>query len=291
MQSPKPEEPSTKSKAQRPKPEALAAKRIAHLSDVHFGKLSHPGIVKALVEEVNAAGMDLVVVSGDLTQRAKDDQYRDAKAMLDAFEAPVLVVPGNHDVRQFWHNPIERVITPTIRFERCITDDLMPTFSMDGLSVFGMNTAYGLTVKGGLVRQEALDAMQSYFDVRPEGDLRILVAHHHFFKNPALGRTDVALGAAKTIKVAIALGVDLLLCGHYHISNVTAHDVGNGRKIVVASAGTATSSRGRGEHKAINMYNWITGATESFAVEERRFHVGEVLFASVRTSEFVRTGE
>ena len=90
--------------------------RLANLSDVHFGKISHPGIVEALVEEVNAARMDLVVVSGDLTQRATDDQYRDAEAMLDAFQAPVLVVPGNHDVRQFWHNPIERVITPTVRF-------------------------------------------------------------------------------------------------------------------------------------------------------------------------------
>jgi len=201
---------------------------------------------------------------------------------------PVYCVPGNHDVRQFWHNPIERAITPTIRFEKCITDNLTPTFSMSGLSVFGMNTAHGLTVKGGLVRTSSLEAMQTYFDAQPEGDLRILVAHHHFIKNSALGRTDVALGAAKTIEVAMASGVDLLLCGHYHISNATAHDVGDGRKMVVASAGTATSSRGRGEHKAINMYNWITVEPDRFAVAERRFDVNDVQFAPVRTSEFER---
>ena len=291
MQRPKDEEPSAKSKAQSPKPEALTAKRFTHLSDVHFGKIRHPGIVEALVEEVNAAEMDLVVVSGDLTQRATDEQYRAAKAMLDAFQAPVLVVPGNHDVRQFWHNPIERVITPTVRFERTITDNLTPTFSMDGLSVFGMNTTHGLTVKGGLVRKSSLDAMQSYFGARPEGDLRVLVVHHHLIKNPTLGRTDIAFGAAKTIRAAMASGVDLLLCGHYHISNVTAHDVGDGHQIVVASAGTATSSRGRGEHKAINMYNRVTVETDRFAVEERRFDVKEGHFASVRTSEFERTGE
>ena len=264
--------------------------RIAHLSDVHFGKISHPGIVEALVEEVNAAEMDLVVVSGDLTQRAPDDQYRNAKTLLDAFQAPVLVVPGNHDVRQFWHNPIERVITPTVRFERTITENLTPTYSMSGLSVFGMNTAHGLTVKGGLVRTGSLDAMQVYFGSRPKDDFRILVVHHHLIKNRMLGRTDISIGAAKAVNLAAASGVDLLLCGHYHISNVTAHNVGGAHKIVVASAGTATSSRGRGEHKAINMYNWIAIEADRFEVEERRFGGDIVRFLSKRATSFERSG-
>lgn len=273
---------------QRTKHEGQSAIQIAHLSDVHFGKISHPGIVEALIEEVNASRMDLVVVSGDLTQRATDDQYRDAKAMLDAFQAPVLVVPGNHDVRQFWHNPIERVITPTVRFERCITDDLTPTFPMDGLSVFGMNTAHGLTVKGGLVRKSSLDAMQKYFSTQPDGDLRVVVVHHHLIKNHALGRTDIAIGASKTIGAAVASGIDLILCGHYHISNATAHTLGNGHKIIVASAGTATSSRGRGEHKAVNMYNWLAVTPSSFSVEERKFDSDAAQFFSERTTTFDR---
>ena len=278
-----------KSEARSTKHEEQGAIRISHLSDVHFGKISRPGIVEALVGEVNAAGMDLVVVSGDLTQRATDDQYRDAKAMLDAFQAPVLVVPGNHDVRQFWYNPIERVITPTIRFERTITDDLTPTFSMDGLSVFGMNTAHGLTVKGGLVRKSSLDAMQTYFSTQPEDDLRVLVVHHHLIKNHALGRTDIAIGAAKAIDAAVASGVDLILCGHYHVSNVTAHTIGNdGQQIVVVSAGTATSSRGRGEHKAINMYNWIMVGADGFSVEERKFDSDAAQFSPERATTFDR---
>ena len=279
-----------KPEARSTKHEEQSAIRLAHLSDVHFGKISHPGIVEALIEEVNAAEMDLVVVSGDLTQRATDDQYRDAKAMLDAFQAPIIVVPGNHDVRQFWHNPIERVITPTIRFERTITDDLTPTFSMDGLSVFGMNTAHGLTVKGGLVRKSSLDAMQTYFSTQPEDDLRVLVVHHHLIKNHALGRTDIAIGAAKAIDAAVASGVELILCGHYHISNVTAYPTEKGREIVIASAGTATSSRGRGEHRAINMYNWIAVEPGSFSIEERKFGGDIFRFLSERATSFKRSG-
>ncbi len=263
--------------------------RLAHLSDIHFGKISHLGIVEALVEEVNDAKMDVVIVSGDLTQRATDDQYQDAKGMLNAFEAPVLVVPGNHDVRQFWHNPIERVITPTVRFERYISEELTPTFSTDGLSIFGMNTAHGLTIKGGLVRKASLDAMQTYFASRPEDDLKILVVHHQLMGNQAVfERKDIATGALKAVEAAEASGVDLVLCGHYHISNVTAYPQEFGHEIVVAAAGTATSSRGRGDDKAVNMYNWITTSPDSFSIEERKFDSGTARFFPERTTTFAR---
>jgi 3',5'-cyclic AMP phosphodiesterase CpdA len=52
--------------------------RIAHISDIHFGKISHPTIVEALVRDINESIVDLVVVSGDLTQRAFGHQFRAA---------------------------------------------------------------------------------------------------------------------------------------------------------------------------------------------------------------------
>ncbi|MEO0560121.1 MAG: metallophosphoesterase [Bacteroidota bacterium] len=104
--------------------------KIAHLSDIHFGRIAHPAIVSAIVADVNAAGVDLVVASGDLTQRARTHEYEAARAMLDAFEAPVLAVPGNHDVRAWWHNPFERVWRSSKRFKRFITEDLTPSMSL-----------------------------------------------------------------------------------------------------------------------------------------------------------------
>ena len=85
------------------------ATRIAHLSDVHFGKISHPAIVGSLVRRSERGGVDLVAVSGDLTQRARRREFPEAKGMLDPFDPPVIVVPGNHDVRAWWHNPFDRV--------------------------------------------------------------------------------------------------------------------------------------------------------------------------------------
>ncbi|MDX1439837.1 MAG: metallophosphoesterase family protein [Rubricoccaceae bacterium] len=271
--------------AQSTKDEARSTK-IAHLSDIHFGRISHPGIVDVLIEDVNAAGVDLVAISGDLTQRAKDRQYADAKAMLEAFDAPVLVVPGNHDVRQFWHNPIERVRRPTIRFERYISNDLRPSFSIEGLSVFGLNSAHGRTIKGGLIRYEDIEAMAAYFQSRPTTDFRVLVVHHHLIKDPSFKRTDVAIGADATLIAAITSGVDLILCGHYHISKVTRHEPEEDLEIVIASAGTATSSRGRGEQKEDNVYNLISVNYASFVVEERRFDPATAAYDTFRSSEF-----
>src|SRR5690606_26101401 len=104
---------------------------LAHLSDIHFGRIAHPGIVDALVQEVNAVGVDLVAISGDLTQRARPKEYRAAADMISRFDAPVVVVPGNHDVYAWWH-PLHRVLHPLRRYTRFIGDDLAPTFEGPG---------------------------------------------------------------------------------------------------------------------------------------------------------------
>lgn len=265
--------------------------RLAHLSDVHFGKIAHPGVVDALVDEVNAQAPDLVVVSGDLTQRARPDQFRDARAMLDRFASPVLVVPGNHDVRAWWHHPVERVFRPTDRFRRYISPERTPSFTTPGLSVFGLDSAHGLTIKGGRIRARDLGAMEAFFADRPPGDLRVLVLHHHLLRLEALGSHDVSRGARQALAAAARAGVDLVLCGHLHRSHVAAVDVvpgAPGHRLVIASAGTATSSRGRAEDRAVNLYNQIDVAPERFTVRERRFEPAAGVFEAYRESAFER---
>ncbi|HLT47231.1 MAG TPA: metallophosphoesterase [Rubricoccaceae bacterium] len=269
--------------------------RIAHLSDVHFGRIADLRIVDALVGEVNAAGMDLVVVSGDLTQRARTHQFTAAKAMLDAFSAPVLVVPGNHDVRAWWHNPFERVFYPMSRYRRFISDDVTPAFARPGLAAFGLNSAHGRTIKGGKVRAHDLDAMRAFFEAQPAGTFRVLVVHHHLRRLEALGAHDVAQNAHRALEAAGAVGVDLILCGHLHTSHVAHVEVvppseanPDGHRIVIASAGTATSSRGRGPDRQVNFYNWITVEAGRFVVEERRYDPAAGRFAKEREAAFVR---
>lgn len=268
--------------------------RIAHLSDIHFGKIERPGIVDAIVADVNAGGHDLVAVSGDLTQRARRSEFRDARAMLDRFTAPVLVVPGNHDVRAWWHHPVDRVFRPSKRFAEYITADRTPTFEGAGVAAFGMDSAHGLTIKGGKIRPRHLDAMRAFFARQRPGAFRVLVLHHHLLRLEALGRHDVAWGAREALTAAHEARVDLVLCGHLHRSHVAEVDVAGpladapGHRLVIASAGTATSSRGRAENKATNLYNWITVEPERFTVQERRFAPEAGRYVEERTTAFAR---
>lgn len=268
---------------------------IAHLSDVHFGRISDTRVVDALVDEVNAVGVDLVVVSGDLTQRARTKEYLEARAMLDQFEPPVIVVPGNHDVRAWWHHPVHRLWRPTKRFKRYITPDLRPMYVEDGLAVFGFNSAHGWTIKGGRIRSADLEAMEAFFATQPTDTFRVLTLHHHLLRLKELGDHDVSRGAALALEVAKRCHVDLVLCGHLHVSHVapvplsepTAAD-SDGHQLVIASAGTATSSRGRGTNRGANWYNWVMVNDDSFTVHERLFDLEAGVFEDVRATTFDR---
>jgi 3',5'-cyclic AMP phosphodiesterase CpdA len=267
--------------------------RIAHISDIHFGKISHPGVVGALIDEVNRGDFDVVVISGDITQRARDREFRPARAMLDAMDPPQVVVPGNHDVPPWWR-PIDRIFDAGGPFRKYISEERMPRFMQerDGLelAVFGLDSSHGLSIAGGRIRAEHVDEMVRFFAHRGREAFQVLTVHHQLTQLKALGPHDVARGARRTLRRAAAAGVELLLCGHLHMSHV-AHiemDVEEGRRIVIASAGTATSSRGRRHHRNVNFYNNICVWHDRFSVEERRYDPDEQRFASVRTSPFAR---
>lgn len=269
--------------------------RIAHLSDVHFGKIAHPGVVDALVEDINSETFTLVVVSGDVTQRATREQFADARAMIDRFEAPVLVVPGNHDVRAWWHDPFDRVFRSARRFKKYISGEETPTFEASGLAAFGLNSAHGLTIKGGKIRERHLVEMRGFFAAADPDAFRVFVLHHHLLHLEALGSHDIARGARHALEEVEAADVDLVLCGHLHRSHVAHVELAPklagtpGHALVVASAGTATSSRGRAENKATNFYNWITVRETDFTIEERRFDPASGAFSVDRETTFDRT--
>lgn len=248
--------------------------RIAHISDIHFGRIAHPDIVDVLVEDINQSDVDLVVASGDLTQRAFGHQFRAARAMLDRFHAPWLAVPGNHDVFPWWRTG-SRLADPVRRFRRYITDDLNPRRPVGDAWVVGINSAHGWTVKGGKLTQQDCDAIRDGFAEAPVGAARVLVVHHHLSLLADLGPHDVTRGARRALEAAADARVDIVLCGHLHVSHVAHVDSWcsekQHRRVIVASAGTATSSRGRGPHKDSNFYNIVETSDATIRIIERRF--------------------
>jgi len=262
--------------------------RVAHISDIHFGRISHPTIVETLVTEVNEANVDLVVASGDLTQRAFPWQYREAAAMLASFDAPWLAIPGNHDVFPWWRT-YSRLFDPLRRFRNRITEERAPRFTKQDLAVLGINSATGRAIKNGKIEDSEREAMQTFFRDAPGNAFRILVVHHHLQELKALGAHDVARGAEATLACAAELDVDLILCGHLHVSHVeTVVPLHDSNAIVIATAGTATSDRGRKPHKMQNIYNQIVITNTNFDIVERQFNRERVVFEEVRRHTFQR---
>lgn len=262
--------------------------RIAHISDIHFGRIAHPAIVESLVSEINDSHVDLVVASGDLTQRAFPHQYRAAAQMLASFDAPWIAIPGNHDVFPWWRT-FSRLFSPLRRYRRMITDDLSPQFTRDGLAVLGINSAFGRTIKGGRIDVSQRDAMRTFFESVPDSAFRVLTVHHHLTALEELGDHDIAHEAEATLACAAEMNVDLVLCGHLHVSHVAHIQVlPSGHPLVIVSAGTATSSRGRKPHKKTNFYNQIFITDTNFDVVELQFNPEGMDFEEVRRSTFPR---
>jgi 3',5'-cyclic AMP phosphodiesterase CpdA len=233
--------------------------RIAHLSDVHFGA-HDPAVVAGAEAWLAEARPDLVVISGDFTQRARTDQYREAAAFLDRIEAlglPTLGVPGNHDVPLY--DLVRRFTRPLHRYRRFIDDDLCPWFENDRLAVLGINTARSLTFKDGRISHEQMAIIRARFRDVLADRTRILVTHHPLFAMPIgeAGIPSEAVGRQSEALQAVAdAGVHILLAGHFHRSFTESarRMVRNAGPALVIQAGTATSTRLRhGEAQSFNL--------------------------------------
>lgn len=253
--------------------------RLVHISDLHFGR-TRPELLRPLIAEVNALGADLVAISGDLTQRAWSSQFRAARAFLDRLEAPVLVVPGNHDVPR--GNLFERVVLPWRRYRKWITADLEPAFTGDEMAVLGLNTVNPLAWQRGRIGGSALRRVARAFE-EVDDKVRIVVAHHPLEQRP----TDTKAlmdGAARAAAAFAESGVDIVLTGHLHAWRAEPFAARTDRRgVLQVHAGTGLSTRLRGEE---NDFNLLTVRADEVVVERYAAGYGAETFEPVHRAAF-----
>lgn len=225
---------------------------LVHLSDLHFGRVDF-ALIEPLISLIAQIKPDVVVVSGDLTQRARAAQFQEARRFLDSLPAPRIVVPGNHDVPLY--NVFSRFLRPLDKYRRYITNDLAPFHADEEIAVLGINTARSSTFKDG--RINAVQAGQAH-DKLADLDANVVkvIVTHHPFDLPAGVDEDALVGRAPLAMAVFAdCGADLLLAGHLHLTHTgtTARYAISGYAALVVQAGTATSTRGRGEANSFNV--------------------------------------
>jgi 3',5'-cyclic AMP phosphodiesterase CpdA len=259
---------------------------IAHLSDLHFGRVDQ-ALLEPLTGFLQDAKPDVLVVSGDLTQRAKPEEFMAARSFLETFTIPKIIVPGNHDVPLY--DVFRRFFSPLKRYQRHITDDMEPFFVDDEIAVLGMNTARSLAFKGGRVNGEQRGRVRARLGTLDDKVVKILVTHHPFDLPAHMDNDDLVGRARKAMKAFASCGVDVLLGGHMHSSEAITTD-GRYRhgtySALSIQAGTATSTRQRGE---ANSFNLLRVAFDRVEVDEIGWVVADRVFKKTSTQVFVGT--
>jgi 3',5'-cyclic AMP phosphodiesterase CpdA len=260
---------------------------VVHLSDLHFGA-TDAELVDALAACVPELAPDVVAVSGDLTQRAREEQFEAARAFLARLPQPQVVVPGNHDVPLY--NVLARLTGPLRRFRRHITRDAHPVFTDPELVIVGANTTRSLTIADGGLRPRDVERVAAALEAAPANAVRIVVCHHPFDPLVGRGRWTAPMPMPDAVHTLVARGADVFLTGHLHLNYVghtaTRYRVA-GRSAIVVEAGTATSFRRRGE---TNSFNVLRIDSAEIMVERLDWDASARRFTLARREAFAREG-
>ncbi|MEX0891424.1 MAG: metallophosphoesterase family protein [Gemmatimonadota bacterium] len=235
---------------------------ILHISDLHFGPPFVPEVGEALLRAAAELNPDVVINSGDFTQRARQEQYREAAAFMRRLpDVPTVVVPGNHDVPLY--RVFERIFDPHRYYRRFISEELDSVLRLEDVVIVALNSTAPLrAITNGRISRAQLAFCARAFADAPPAALRIVVAHHHFAPAPDYEGGQVMPRAKRAMDRFAELEVELIMGGHLHRAYIgNSLDVYPGqereRGMIIVQSGTSTSRRGRAREREKNSFNLI----------------------------------
>jgi 3',5'-cyclic AMP phosphodiesterase CpdA len=267
--------------------------QLLHVADLHFGGVADIRQIEALERMIPDLRPDAVVISGDVGQRARHGEFQRARAFVRLAQAtaPVLIMPGNHDV-QWWRRPFLPFGQQAMyrKYQRYFGEELTPTLTLPGAVIASVLTSYGLswasvthindfTVKGHLPKRE-IERARQVFAAAPTDLARVLVVHHNVLRGEISRRMGLARWRTAQRRI-VASGADVVLCGHDHQEGA---DVLDGR-VIVSTTGTL-SVRSRGGRPSC--FNFVTIEPSAVQVTYFRWEAEAGRFRPSDTFAFAR---
>jgi 3',5'-cyclic AMP phosphodiesterase CpdA len=256
------------------------------ISDTHFGT-EQPQVMAALTSLVKQQKPNLVVLSGDITQRAKPAQFQAARSFMDSLQVPFLAIPGNHDIPLL--NIWSRLRNPYARHIAAFGAELEPVYSSPDLLVICVNTTRAWRHRHGEVSASQIARATDFLSQASAEQLRIVVVHQPIAVMRAKDEVHLLRGHAEALTAWSAAGADIVMGGHIHLPYVLPLS-GFSRPMWAVQAGTAVSSRVRsGVPNSVNILRWgVDAAVGGCHIEQWDFSAEESHFAMAKLSE-IRT--
>lgn len=261
---------------------------LLHISDTHFGT-ERPQVVQALVALARQRRPQLLVLSGDVTQRARPAQFAAAQRFCRDLEVPrMLALPGNHDIPLF--DLLARVLRPYAGYLQAFGPRLDPVLEAEGFLLIGVNTTRPARHKNGAVSPAQIARVASQLRAARGGVLRIVVTHQPADVLRAQDGHDRLRGAEPALQAWSQAGCDLVLGGHIHLPYVldlAARRVPTPRAMWCVQAGTAVSARVRwGTENSVNLIEWKAprpGGPRACILERCDYDEGRDAFVTAET--------
>ena len=246
---------------------------VMQISDTHFGT-EQPDVIEALLRMFREEKPDLVILSGDITQRARRSQFAAARAFVDRLApTPLVAIPGNHDIPLL--NMGLRLLAPYANYSRAFGAELEPEFASPKLLVMGLNTTRPYKHADGEISVAQVQRVSSRLLQASPQQLRIVVTHQPICALLPEDESNVLLGHAGAIRRWSEAGADLVLGGHIHLPYVIPLNERHpylARRMWAVQAGTAVSSRLRqGANNSVNLIRYADGQRPAWTCSIERW--------------------